>query len=243
MKYSLASMKLTLFFYLLYVKNIISLKHTKSNLSFLYNGCDNTNSGVISTHRNKTAIQNKNKQSKLKILSLNEKQDDELYYELNPENTEKVLNLIRPKLQIDNGDVELVDIKGNDLYIRLLGNCVTCSSNSVTISQVIKKTLKMYIRGPGNKEPNVIITNFDEINEENILNCLSDLKPYFDFLKIEVVIKELINNKENINNSVMLMFKNIENEDKEVNIPHNIKTEITGRLKQSFPSLTVNFEN
>lgn len=63
------------------------------------------------------------------------------------------------------------------------------------------------------------------------------------FSEIEVVIKELINNKENINNSVMLMFKNIENEDKEVNIPHNVKTEITGRLKQSFPSLTVNFEN
>ncbi|ETB60230.1 hypothetical protein YYC_02553 [Plasmodium yoelii 17X] len=61
--------------------------------------------------------------------------------------------------------------------------------------------------------------------------------------KIELVIKELINNKENINNSVMLMFKNIENEDKEVNIPHNIKTEISGRLKQNFPTLTVNFEN
>lgn len=130
-------MKLTLFFYLLCAKNIVSLKHTKSNLSFLYNGCDNTNTGMINTHRNKAAIQNKNKQSKLKILSLNEKQDEELYYELNPENTEKVLNLIRPKLQIDNGDVELVDIKGNDLYIRLLGNCVTCSSNSVTISQVM----------------------------------------------------------------------------------------------------------
>lgn len=182
MKYSIASMKVTLFFYFLCAKNIASLKYTKSNLSFLYNGCDNINSGGVNAHRNKTTVQTKNKHSKLKILSLNEKQDEELHYELNPENTEKVLNLIRPKLQIDNGDVELVDIKGNDLYIRLLGNCITCSSNSVTVSQVIKKTLKMYIRGPGNKEPNVIIINFDEINEENILNCLSDLKPYFDFL-------------------------------------------------------------
>ncbi|ETB60229.1 hypothetical protein YYC_02552 [Plasmodium yoelii 17X] len=182
MKYSIASMKLTLFFYFLCAKNIVSLKYTKSNFSFLYNGCDNNNSGVINTHRNKTTIQNKNKYYKSKILLSNEKQDEELYYELNSENTEKVLNLIRPKLQIDNGGVELVDIKGNNLYIRLLGNCITCSSNSVTVSQVIKKTLKMYIRGPGNKEPNVIIINFDEINEENILNCLIDLKPYFDFL-------------------------------------------------------------
>ncbi|SBT33542.1 NifU-like scaffold protein (NFU) [Plasmodium ovale wallikeri] len=176
------SAKVLFFWYFLCAKGLISLKQAKTNLLFMHNRSDHFTNDVFNLLRNKTNIQNKKKISKLKILSSKEEADEGIHYELNLENVEKVLNLIRPKLQIDNGDVELVDIKDNDLYIRLLGNCVTCSSNSVTVSQVIKKTLKMYIRGQNNMEPNVIIINFDEINEENIQNCLSDLKPYFEFL-------------------------------------------------------------
>lgn len=172
-----------------------------------------------------------------------EKDEDEIYYDLNQENVEKVLNLIRPKLQIDNGDVELVDIKDNNLYIRLLGNCVTCSSNSITISEVIKKTLKKYIRKDSKQEPNVIITNFDEITEENIQNCLNQLKPYLDFIKIKILISNLIVNKENISNSVSLKFQNAEKDQDEMNLPSNIRNEITERIKQKFPTLQVNFEN
>ncbi|SBT76408.1 NifU-like scaffold protein, putative [Plasmodium ovale] len=237
------SAKVLFFWYFLCAKGLISLKQAKTNLLFMHNRSDHFTNDVFNLLRNKTNIQNKKKISKLKILSSKEEADEGIHYELNLENVEKVLNLIRPKLQIDNGDVELVDIKDNDLYIRLLGNCVTCSSNSVTVSQVIKKTLKMYIRGQNNMEPNVIIINFDEINEENIQNCLSDLKPYFEFLKVEVVIKNLINNKENIKNSVLLMFRNIDNEGEEVKVPFHVKSEITERLRQKFPSLTVNFEN
>lgn len=172
-----------------------------------------------------------------------EKDEDEIYYDLNQENVEKVLNLIRPKLQIDNGDVELVDIKDNNLYIRLLGNCVTCSSNSITISEVIKKTLKKYIRKDSKQEPNVIITNFDEITEENIQNCLNQLKPYLDFIKIKILISNLIVNKENISNSVSLKFQNAEKDQDEMKLPSNIRNEITERIKQKFPTLQVNFEN
>lgn len=172
-----------------------------------------------------------------------ENDEDEIYYDLNQENVEKVLNLIRPKLQIDNGDVELVDIKDNNLYIRLLGNCVTCSSNSITVSEVIKKTLKKYIRKDNKQEPNVIITNFDEITEENIQNCLNQLKPYLDFIKIKILISNLIVNKENISNSVSLKFQNAEKDQDEMNLPSNIRNEITERIKQKFPTLQVNFEN
>ncbi|SCQ16201.1 NifU-like scaffold protein, putative [Plasmodium ovale] len=237
------SAKVLFFWYFLCAKGLISLKQAKTNLLFMHNRSDHFANDAFNLLRNKTNIQNKKKISKLKILSSKEEADEGIHYELNTENVEKVLNLIRPKLQIDNGDVELVDIKDNDLYIRLLGNCVTCSSNSVTVSQVIKKTLKMYIRGQNNMEPNVIIINFDEINEENIQNCLSDLKPYFEFLKVEVVIKNLINNKENIKNSVLLMFRNTDSEGEEVKVPFHVKNEITERLRQKFPSLTVNFEN
>ncbi|SBT33540.1 NifU-like scaffold protein, putative (NifU) [Plasmodium ovale wallikeri] len=61
--------------------------------------------------------------------------------------------------------------------------------------------------------------------------------------QVEVVIKNLINNKENIKNSVLLMFRNIDNEGEEVKVPFHVKSEITERLRQKFPSLTVNFEN
>ncbi|KAI4839447.1 hypothetical protein MKS88_001999 [Plasmodium brasilianum] len=235
--------KVLFFMYSLSAKSISSLKHTKTSLLFVHTNQDLLNNDTLNILRNKTNIQNKKKFSKFKILSSGKENDEGLHYQLTPENVEKVLNLIRPKLQIDNGDVELVDIKNNDLYIRLLGNCVTCSSNSVTVSQVIKKTLKMYIRNEKNEEPNVLITNFDEINKENVQNCLNDLKPYFDFLKVEVIIKNVVHNKEQINNSISLLFKNVDNESEEVNIPFNIRSEITERLKQKFPSLTVNFEN
>lgn len=253
-------------------KSAGSLKHPQTTLLFLHNSSELFQNDTLSVLRNKTNIQSKKKISRFKIQSSEEKQKDGgLHYDLTPENVEKVLNLIRPKLQIDNGDVELVDIKNNDLYIKLLGNCVTCSSNSVTVSQVIKKTLKMYIRNEKNEEPNVIITNFDEINEENIYGCLSDLKPYFDFLKVKVVITDLMKNKENINNSVSLVFKKVDpagsddtdgevdgevdgetdgqgsrNADpyaEPVKIPFSVKSEITERLKQKFPTLVVNFEN
>ncbi|CRG99425.1 NifU-like scaffold protein, putative [Plasmodium relictum] len=242
MKYIFFFFMVVLYFFC--VNNITSLKYTKTNLLFIYNNLDLFNNKILNSSlnvlKNKTNIKNRRK-TRFKILSSSEK-DGEIYYELNHENVEKVLNLIRPKLQIDNGDVELVEIKNNNLYIRLLGNCVTCSSNSITVSHVIKKTLKKYIRNEKKEEPNVIITNFDEINKENIQNCLDQLKPYFDFLKVEVIIKDIIINKENINNSVSLKFQNID-ENEEMKIPFNIKNEITERLKQKFPTLTVNFEN
>ncbi|KYO00195.1 putative NifU-like scaffold protein [Plasmodium gaboni] len=235
------------YFFFVYVKNISILKYDKPKVLFIQNNFEPLNNNILRVPLNilrkrTNVVKNKKNIVPFQIF-LSSENDEGLYYELNPENVEKVLNLIRPKLQIDNGDVELVDIKNNDLYIRLLGNCVTCSSNSITVSHVIKKTLKMYIRNEQNQEPNVIITNFDEINEQNIQNCLSQLKPYLDFLKVEVIIKELVNNKENINNYVCLKFLNIENSSEDINIPHNVKNEITERLKQKFPTLTVNFEN
>ncbi|SOV78940.1 NifU-like scaffold protein, putative [Plasmodium reichenowi] len=234
-------------FFFVYVKNISILQYDKAKVLFIQTNFEPLNNNMLRVPLNilrKRTYVVKNKKNGVPFqIFLSSENDEGLYYELNPENVEKVLNLIRPKLQIDNGDVELVDIKNNDLYIRLLGNCVTCSSNSITVSHVIKKTLKMYIRNEQNQEPNVIITNFDEINEQNIQNCISQLKPYLDFLKVEVIIKELVNNKENINNYVCLKFLNTENSSEEINIPHNVKNEITERLKQKFPTLTVNFEN
>ena len=46
------------------------------------------------------------------------------------ERVEKVLDTIRPTLQSDNGDIELVEIKDNKVYYRLSGACQGCPSLS-----------------------------------------------------------------------------------------------------------------
>jgi NifU-like protein len=49
---------------------------------------------------------------------------------------------IRPLLQQDGGDVELVDIKDQLVYVRLEGACSGCPGASVTLKKMVEQTLK-----------------------------------------------------------------------------------------------------
>lgn len=49
---------------------------------------------------------------------------------------------IRPMLADDNGDVEIIDIKENLVYVTLTGACATCPGASGTIQYVIEKKLR-----------------------------------------------------------------------------------------------------
>lgn len=51
-------------------------------------------------------------------------------------------NDIRPMLADDNGDVEIIDIKENLIYVSLTGACATCPGASGTIQYVIEKKLR-----------------------------------------------------------------------------------------------------
>ena len=51
-------------------------------------------------------------------------------------------NEIRPMLQKDGGDVELVDIKDTLVYCRLKGACAGCKGAGQTLKMMIEKTLK-----------------------------------------------------------------------------------------------------
>ena len=55
------------------------------------------------------------------------------------------LQEIRPFLQRDAGDIELVDIK-NDKYVtvRLLGTCVGCHVNQMTLKSGVELTIKKH---------------------------------------------------------------------------------------------------
>ena len=59
---------------------------------------------------------------------------------------EQVLNLIRPAVQSDGGDVELVDVSaGGVVQVRLHGACVGCPSSTMTLQSGIERNLKQRI--------------------------------------------------------------------------------------------------
>jgi Fe-S cluster biogenesis protein NfuA len=58
----------------------------------------------------------------------------------------KVLNLIRPAVQSDGGDLELVDVTPEGVVqIRLHGACVGCPSSTMTLQVGIERNLKAHV--------------------------------------------------------------------------------------------------
>ncbi|MBN1409595.1 MAG: Fe-S cluster assembly protein NifU [Spirochaetales bacterium] len=56
---------------------------------------------------------------------------------------EKVINdEIRPILNRDGGDLELVDIQGNKVVVRLFGTCQGCHASQLTLSGLVEHKLK-----------------------------------------------------------------------------------------------------
>lgn len=62
--------------------------------------------------------------------------------ELNAENVEKVLDELRPYLQADGGNVELVEIDGPVVKLRLQGACGACPSSTLTLKMGIERKLR-----------------------------------------------------------------------------------------------------
>lgn len=61
---------------------------------------------------------------------------------------ENVLEQIRPTLQKDGGDVELVEVTEQGVVkVRLTGNCQSCPVSHVTLNEGIEKLLKTEIPG------------------------------------------------------------------------------------------------
>ena len=55
---------------------------------------------------------------------------------------EKVLGEVRPMLQADGGDVELVGIESGTVRVRLKGACGGCPMSRLTLKQGIERKLK-----------------------------------------------------------------------------------------------------
>ena len=59
---------------------------------------------------------------------------------------ESVLDTIRPYLQSDGGDVELVEVQSNnDVILRLTGACSSCSMSEMTMTAGIEESLRKSI--------------------------------------------------------------------------------------------------
>ncbi len=59
------------------------------------------------------------------------------------EQVQEVINEIRPMLQRDGGDIELVDVKENgQVLVRLQGACAGCPGAQMTLKLGVERVLK-----------------------------------------------------------------------------------------------------
>jgi Fe-S cluster biogenesis protein NfuA len=54
---------------------------------------------------------------------------------------------IRPALQRDGGDIELVAVEGNIVKVRLKGSCACCPMSQVTLKAFVEKVIKQEVPG------------------------------------------------------------------------------------------------
>lgn len=61
---------------------------------------------------------------------------------LTPENVETVLDELRPYLMADGGNVEVVELDGPVVRLRLQGACGSCPSSTMTLKMGIERRLR-----------------------------------------------------------------------------------------------------
>lgn len=65
--------------------------------------------------------------------------------EILKEKVETALEKIRPYLQADGGDIQLVDVVDGVVKVRLRGACAGCPGATMTLKMGVEKTLKEQI--------------------------------------------------------------------------------------------------
>lgn len=58
------------------------------------------------------------------------------------EKIEAALDLVRPALQADGGNVELVEVDGDVVRLKLVGACGCCPMSTMTLKMGIERVLK-----------------------------------------------------------------------------------------------------
>jgi Fe-S cluster biogenesis protein NfuA len=63
------------------------------------------------------------------------------------EQVEKALADIRPALQADGGDIELIDVVDGIVQVRLQGACAGCPMSQLTLTNGVERHLKNVVPG------------------------------------------------------------------------------------------------
>jgi Fe-S cluster biogenesis protein NfuA len=58
------------------------------------------------------------------------------------EKVEKVIEEIRPFLQADGGNIELIDVQDGVVKVRLIGACGSCPMSQMTLKRGVEARLK-----------------------------------------------------------------------------------------------------
>ena len=58
------------------------------------------------------------------------------------ERVAQVIERIRPAVQMDGGDIQLVDIVDNVVKLRLIGACQGCPSSTMTLKMGIERAIR-----------------------------------------------------------------------------------------------------
>jgi Fe-S cluster biogenesis protein NfuA len=76
------------------------------------------------------------------MIAMSEQAQDTMYDEVLD-----VLDKLRPFLQRDGGDVELVDVEDGIVKLRLMGACGSCPSSTITLKAGIERALLEEVEG------------------------------------------------------------------------------------------------
>ncbi len=57
------------------------------------------------------------------------------------EQVRQAIELLRPAIQMDGGDIELIGVEGTTVTVRLSGTCETCPISPVTLKQGVERIL------------------------------------------------------------------------------------------------------
>jgi Fe-S cluster biogenesis protein NfuA len=74
------------------------------------------------------------------------------------EKVEAIINEIRPMLQADGGDIELVDVEDGVVKVRLRGACAGCPGAQMTLKMAVERRLKEQVPEVKRVEPVADVT-------------------------------------------------------------------------------------
>lgn len=59
----------------------------------------------------------------------------------------EALELVRPAIQMDGGDIQLESVEGGKVTVQLFGTCETCPLTPVTLKQGVERILRDQVPG------------------------------------------------------------------------------------------------